>query len=257
METVNLISYNVNGIRAAIKKGLADWLKQEDIDIVCIQELKAQKDQIEVELFEKLGYKHYWFPAEKKGYSGVGILSTIEPDNVEYGMGIEKYDREGRVLRADFGDITLLSTYFPSGSSGDERQDFKMEFLKDYFDFIQNLKKTRPNIILSGDYNICHEAIDIHNPVGNKNSSGFLPEERAWMDLFFESGFIDTFRYFNKEPHHYSWWSYRANARANNKGWRIDYNSVTNPMKEKILEAKILPDVHHSDHCPVFLKVKF
>jgi len=171
-----IISYNVNGIRAAIKKGFMDWLEATQPDIICIQETKAQPDQIPVGEFEFADYRHYWHSAEKKGYSGVGILSKEEPDHIEIGCGIEKYDREGRVIRADFGDISVMSVYHPSGSSGDERQAFKMKWLTDFQDYITELKKERPNLILSGDYNICHKPIDIHNPVANANTSGFLPK---------------------------------------------------------------------------------
>ena len=252
---MKIITYNVNGIRAAVKKGFFDWLKEEDPDVVCIQETKAQPDQIPVLEFSELGYHTYIHSAEKKGYSGVAILCKQEPENVEYGIGIEKYDREGRFIRADFGDLSVVSVYHPSGSSGDLRQSFKMEWLKDYQNSIIELRKTRPNLVLSGDYNICHEAIDIHNPKGNAKSSGFLPEEREWMSQFLASGFIDSFRHLNKDPHHYTWWSYRANARNNNKGWRIDYHMISDNMTEKINKVGIIPDAKHSDHCPSFVVI--
>lgn len=250
-----VISYNVNGIRAALKKGFADWLKTSDYDIVCVQESKAQMGQIDTALFQYLGYHSHWVCAQKKGYSGVGILSKRKPDHVEYGMGNPKYDNEGRIIRADFGALSILNIYFPSGSSGPERQAYKMEFLDDIYDYIQTLLKTRPNLIVCGDYNICHTEIDIHNPNQNKDTSGFKPEERAWISKFLEAGFIDSFRHFEPEPHHYSWWSYRANARTNNKGWRIDYHMVSQNLSENLREAKILPEVKHSDHCPVFLDI--
>ncbi len=252
-----IISYNVNGIRAALKKGFAEWLIDENPDIVCIQETKAQPDQIDSELFKSLGYKSYWFSAQKKGYSGVGILTKTEPDHIEYGMGIEKYDAEGRFIRADFGNVSVVSVYHPSGSSGDERQAFKIQWLSDFQNYIKELRKTRPNLIISGDYNICRLWIDIHNPEKQQKTSGFLPEERDWFQSFVDDGFIDSFRKFNEEPHNYSWWSYRANARNNNKGWRIDYHMVNKEFEDKILGASILPDVKHSDHCPVLIKVDF
>lgn len=252
-----IISYNVNGIRAAINKGFADWLKKEDPDVLCIQETKAQPEQIDSALFETLGYHSYWFSAQKKGYSGVGILTKQKPDHIEYGMSIEKYDNEGRFIRADFGDISIVSVYHPSGSSGDERQAFKIKWLSDFQNYIKELRKTRPNLILSGDYNICRLWIDIHNPTKQQKTSGFLPEERDWFQSFLDDGFIDSFRKFNEEPHHYSWWSYRANARANNKGWRIDYNMVSSEFETKIIGASILPEVKHSDHCPVLIKVDY
>jgi len=226
-----IISYNINGIRAGIKKGLVDWMKEQDFDIVCFQETKARPEQVETHEFEALGYHHYWHSAEKKGYSGVATFSKREPDDVIIGCGLEKYDREGRILRTDFGDVTLLNCYFPSGSSGDERQGFKMEFLADFFRWIEELKAERPNLIIVGDYNIAHTEIDIHDPVRNKKSSGFLPEERAWLTQWFNSGFTDVYRHLNPEKIQYSWWSYRANARNNNKGWRIDYQSVSAPLK--------------------------
>ena len=232
-----------------------EWLVAADPDIVCIQETKAQPDQIPVVELEMFGYKTYMHSAVKKGYSGVAILSKKEPDHVEIGIGIPKYDNEGRFIRADYGDISVVSVYHPSGSSGEERLAFKMQWLDDFQDYVSDLRKERQKLIISGDYNICHEAIDIHDPIRNKTVSGFLPEERAWMSGFMETGFVDSFRHLNKEPHHYSWWSYRANARANNKGWRIDYNMVTDNIADRITRVAILPQAMHSDHCPVLLEI--
>ncbi|MFA8300071.1 MAG: exodeoxyribonuclease III [Hyphomicrobiales bacterium] len=253
----NIISYNVNGIRAAVKKGFLEWLKEADPDIVCLQESKAQNDQVPNFELQELGYDNYWFSAQKKGYSGVAILTKTKPDHIEYGMGIEKYDNEGRMIRSDYGDVSVISVYHPSGSSGDVRQDFKMQWLKDFQEYILELRKSRPNLIISGDYNICHEAIDIHDPVRNKNTSGFLPEEREWMTGFLEQGFTDSFRNLHPEPHNYSWWSYRARARANNKGWRIDYHMISDSIKDKISSASIYSEVVHSDHCPIGVEVDF
>ena len=253
---MRIISYNVNGIRAAISKGLLDWIKASDSDIICFQEIKAQAEQIPILEFEAMGYHTYWYPAQKKGYSGVGIISRIKPDHVEYGIGIPQYDDEGRFLRADFGDVSVVSVYHPSGTTGEIRQDFKMKWLDDYLDYIQELKKNRPNLVLSGDYNICHQPIDIHDPIRNATSSGFLPEEREWVTKFLNSGFIDSFRYFVKEPHHYSWWSYRVNARERNLGWRIDYHMVSDPLELRMKRAAILPMAKHSDHCPVLLEIE-
>lgn len=252
---MKLISYNVNGIRAAINKDFVKWLKATKADLICIQETKARPEQVDLEPIEKLGYKHYWFSAEKKGYSGVAIFSKTEPDHVEYGIGIEKYDREGRAIRADFGKLSIMSVYMPSGSSGDERQAFKMKWLKDFLSYTKKLKQERKQLVISGDYNICHKAIDIHNPVSNKNSSGFLPEEREWMDKFIKSGFIDTFRHFNQDPHQYTWWSYRFNARNKNLGWRIDYHMVTDNLAKRLKKSQILADAVHSDHCPILLEI--
>lgn len=252
---MKIISYNVNGIRAAVSKGLLDWLKQADADVVCLQEIKAMPEQLDQEVHDKLHDHTYWFPAKKKGYSGVAIFSKRKPDHVEYGCGISKYDDEGRIIRADFGAVSVMSVYFPSGTSGDERQEFKYEFLDDFMKYIETLRKKRSHLVICGDYNICHKPIDIHNPVSNAQTTGFLPEERAWMDRFFESGYIDTFRYFNQEPHQYTWWSFRFNARARNLGWRIDYQAVTKNLEKKLKRALILPQAKHSDHCPTMLEI--
>ena len=255
---MKIISYNVNGIRAAINKEWFAWLQATDADVVCLQEIKATPDQVaDIAILDTLGYKHYWYPAEKKGYSGTAIFSKIEPEHVEYGCGIEDYDREGRIIRADFKDFSVLSTYFPSGSSGDIRQEFKYKFLEDFADYIQVLKQTHLKLVISGDYNICHQPIDIHNPKSNANSSGFLPEERVWMENFMKSGFIDSFRYFNEDPHHYTWWSYRAGARSKNLGWRIDYHLVSKELEKHLKRAAILPEAKHSDHCPILLELSF
>jgi exodeoxyribonuclease-3 len=250
-----IITYNLNGIRSAMSKGWMDWLKSANPDILCVQEIKAQTDQLNLQDFTDAGYHHYWYPAQKKGYSGVAIFSKQKPDTIEYGCGFN--DEEGRVLRADFGEVSVISVYIPSGTMGEERQAFKMKWLANFQTYIDGLKKKRPNLIISGDYNICHKAIDIHNPISNANSSGFLPEEREWLGNFMDSGFIDSFRYFNKNPHQYSWWSFRAGARARNLGWRIDYNLVSAPLEKTLQHAVILPDVKHSDHCPVVLEVDF
>ena len=252
---MKIISYNVNGIRAAITKDWLGWLKAANPDVICLQEIKANPEQLNLIDFEEHGYHHYWYPAQKKGYSGVAILTKTKPDSIVYGCGIGKYDDEGRVLRADFGELSVMSVYMPSGSSGDERQAFKIEWLHDFQQYINDLKKVRPQLIICGDYNICNKPIDIHNPKSNANTSGFLPEEREWFDGFLASGFVDTFRVFNQEPHQYSWWSYRANSRAKNLGWRIDYNLVTENLKSKLVRAAILPEAKHSDHCPVLVEI--
>lgn len=252
-----IITYNVNGIRSALSKGFLDWLKAANPDVLCLQELKAEPGQLDVSVFENAGYHHYWYPAQKKGYSGVAILTKRKPDYVHYGCGMSQYDAEGRVIRADYGDVSVISVYHPSGSSGEERQAFKMVWLSDFQRYIDTLKKERTKLIICGDYNICHQPIDIHNPKSNANSSGFLPEEREWIDQFMKSGFVDSFRHFNKEPHHYSWWSFRANSRAKNLGWRIDYNLVSENISQQMKRAAILPEAKHSDHCPVLLEIDF
>lgn len=254
--SLRIISYNVNGIRAAMNKGLCDYLKTNPADIICLQETKANKDSVDCKPFTELGFTDYWFSAQKKGYSGVAVLTKVKPDNVVYGTGHKVSDEEGRVLQLDFGKTRLINAYFPSGTSGDERQAFKYQWLDEFFVFLNDTKKKYPNLILCGDYNIAHKEIDIHDPKGNKKSSGFLPEERAWMDKFFESGWVDSFRKYHPEPHRYSWWSQRfPSVRLQNKGWRIDYINVTDPLKKKLKNAEIYPDVKQSDHCPVYLEV--
>lgn len=253
---MKIITYNVNGLRSVLSKGFTDWLATEQPDVLCLQETKAQPDQIPTLEFEALGYRSYFFSARKKGYSGVAILTKINPDNIVYGMGMPQYDDEGRFIRADFGDLSIISAYHPSGTTGDERQSFKMKWLEDFQLYVNNLKQSHPLLVLCGDYNICHHPIDIHDPVRNATSSGFLPEEREWMSRFLEDGYIDTFRFFHEgEPHHYTWWSFRANARANNKGWRIDYCMVTKSVEPRLQAAYILPDIRYSDHCPAVLEL--
>ncbi|MDR0754782.1 MAG: exodeoxyribonuclease III [Prevotellaceae bacterium] len=250
---MKLISYNLNGIRSALGKDLTGWLKCENPDIFCIQETKAQPDQTNSQLFEQLGYKCYWHSAVRRGYSGTGIVSKIDFDKVDFGIGIEKFDIEGRLIRADFGDNTLICSYFPSGTMGDVRQEFKMDYLYAFTKYIKNLKKERQNLIITGDFNICHKSVDINNPEKHVNVSGFLPEERQWFDEFIELGFVDTFREFCKDGERYSWWSYRSGARPRNLGWRIDYFLVSESLKNHLVDADILDTVVHSDHCPVKL----
>jgi len=252
---MKFVSYNVNGIRAALNKGFATWLQHTDADVIGLQEVKAMEDQIDLSIFTDMGYHVYWHAALKKGYSGVAILSKVKPSHVEYGMGLSTYDDEGRMIRADFDNVSFVSAYFPSGTTGTIRQDFKYRFLDDVYGYSQDLVREKPRLIMSGDYNICHKAIDIHNPISNKNSSGFLPDERAWMDKFTQNGFDDSFRLLNEDPHHYTWWSYRAGARPKNLGWRIDYHMTTAPLREEIKRAVILKDAMHSDHCPIMIEI--
>ena len=254
---VSIVSYNVNGIRAAARKGMFEWVRKVDPEVICFQEIKALPTDIEKSVEIPEGYQQFWFPAQKKGYSGVGILSKTEPIRIERGCGISKYDDEGRILRADFPNFSIMSLYLPSGSSGDERQAFKEEFLDDFYRYIQELRQEIPNLVISGDFNICHKAIDIHNPVSNKNSSGFLPQEREWMTKFIDLGYLDSFRMFNQDPHHYTWWTYRAGARGKNKGWRIDYHLVGEELKKNCKGHLIHADAVHSDHCPIELTLEF
>ena len=254
---MRIISYNVNGIRSAMKKGFCDWLQTNPADIICVQETKAEKDNVDHKQFTAMGYYDYWYSAEKKGYSGVAVFSKLKPDFLQMGNGYMQSDSEGRVVRLDFGDVTLINAYFPSGTSGDLRQTYKYLWLNEFHEYLQILRKERSKLIVCGDYNIAHKDIDIHDPKGNKKSSGFLPEERAWMDKFLADGFIDSFRQINQQPHQYSWWSQRfPSVRLNNKGWRIDYINVTDSLKDAIKDAKIMPDVQHSDHCPVYLELE-
>ena len=252
---MKIISYNVNGIRAALKKGFLDWLEAASPDVLCLQETKAHKDQLDLSLFEAAGYPyHYWFSAQKKGYSGVAVLCKTKPAEVVYGTGIDYMDFEGRNLLVRYPEISIMSMYLPSGTNQD-RLDFKFNYMDDFLDYTKSLKKTDPNLVICGDYNICHQAIDIHDPVRNKNISGFLPEERAWLSALLESGFTDSFRQINTAPDQYSWWSYRANSRANNKGWRLDYALVSSPLAAQISNAQILSAAVHSDHCPVTVEI--
>jgi exodeoxyribonuclease-3 len=253
---MRIISYNVNGIRAAISKGFIEWLQHSNPDIICLQEIKATEDQVPYLDIEMAGYPfQYYFPATKKGYSGVAILSKVKPNNIVFGTGIEHMDFEGRNLRVDFDELSVMSLYLPSGTNID-RLSHKFMFMDDFQNYINELKKEIPNLVICGDYNICHKAIDIHDPIRNANVSGFLPQEREWLDQFMKNGFIDSFRFFNDQPDNYSWWSYRAGARGNNKGWRIDYCLVSETLKDKLKRAFILPDAKHSDHCPVVVEIE-
>lgn len=254
---MKILTYNVNGIRSAMSKGWLEWLEAQQADVVCLQEIKAQPEQLNLGLFEEKGYHTYWFPAEKKGYSGVAVFTKTKPLHVEYGCGNHLYDREGRNLRVDFQDVSVMSLYAPSGTTGDERQQFKFEWMDFFYEYAQQLRDMIPNLIMCGDYNICHRPIDIHNPVSNAKSSGFLPEERSWMEKLFNEGrFTDTFRHFNQEPHQYTWWSFRAGSRQKNLGWRIDYIVANQALNTRLASAQILPNAIHSDHCPMELIIE-
>ncbi len=254
---MKIISYNVNGIRAAINKNFLDWLQVANPDVLLLQEVKALPEQIDVLQFKEIGYNIYIHSAQKKGYSGVAIISKNEPKNVVAGIGISHIDAEGRVLRADFDDFSVISVYVPSGTNID-RLGFKLDFGRDFLHHIKALQAQIKNLVIGGDFNVCHHAIDIHDPVRNASVSGFLPIEREWLSLFMtENKLLDTFRHLNKEPHNYSWWSYRANARNNNKGWRIDYTMITQSLEKNLQRAFILPEAKHSDHCPVGIELKF
>lgn len=252
---MKIISYNVNGLRAAISKGFLEWLSATNPDVICLQEIKATPDQLPLDAIRESGYPfQYWYPAQKKGYSGVAILSRIEPKNIVFGTEIAHMDFEGRNLRVDFDDVSVMSLYLPSGTNI-ARLDHKFKYMDEFAAYVNELRATVPNLIICGDYNICHEEIDIHDPVRNKNVSGFLPEERCWLDLFIKGGFVDSFRHFNKDPHHYTWWSYRAGARNNNKGWRLDYILVSRTIEHRLVRSVILSEARHSDHCPVMVEL--
>ena len=250
--TMKVISYNVNGIRSALSKGFITFLQEENPDIVCLQEIKANEADIDQSLFEALGYHCFWFSAQKKGYSGVGILSKLKPVSVIKGIQHELFDYEGRVLTLNFDNFSVMSCYFPSGTTGDIRQEIKYQFLDHFYNYINAIEQHKEALIVCGDYNICHREIDIHDPIGNKNSSGFLPEERAWMDKWFGNGMIDTFRHLNQGPDQYTWWSFRTAARSRNKGWRIDYISLSQSLESQLIGSGILSQHVHSDHCGSF-----
>lgn len=254
---MKLISYNVNGVRAAIKKDLEKWLKKEKPDVFCVQETKVDLEAAPREVFEKLGYHQEWFSAEKKGYSGVATFSKEKPKLVRRGIKDPFFDGEGRVLRTDFKDFTLLNIYFPSGSSSEERHEVKMQFLAKLLPFVKKLKKSKSKLIVVGDYNIVHKELDIHNPQRKDKPSGYRPEERAWMDDWFKAGFVDAYRFCHPEKQEFSWWSYRAGSRAKDKGWRIDYISVSKNISKGIKNSRQRKDAFHSDHCPVELEIKF
>lgn len=248
---MKIISYNLNGIRAALKKDLVGWLKEENPDVFCVQETKSHREQVDFKEIEALGYHSDWHSAVKKGYSGVATFSKIKPNQVTAGIGIEKYDSEGRVLISHFDKFTLLNCYFPSGSSGEERHQFKMDFLHDLRPWMDEFRNEHPNVVLVGDYNIVHTELDIHNPTRKDNPSGYRPEERQWLTEWFDSGFTDAYRYKNGDQVEFSWWSYRAGSRGKNKGWRIDYLSVANSLKEKVTSSQHHTKAVHSDHCAI------
>ncbi len=247
---LNFMSWNVNGVRAIEKKGFIQQLKDFDVDILGIQETKAQPDQLSDQLKNIEGYTSYWFSAEKKGYSGVALFCKQEPLKVHYGIGIEQFDSEGRVITAEYEDYYLVNVYFPNSGAGLKRLDYKLDFNRSLHDYLNQLAEKK-SVVLCGDYNVAHTEIDLKNPKANVKNAGFTPEERSWMDEFIDSGYVDTFRMFNQEPGHYTWWSYRFNARAKDIGWRIDYFCVDPKSKAKVVDSYILKDVMGSDHCPI------
>lgn len=252
-----IMSLNCNGIRSASQKGLHKFLEEENFDTICFQEIKALEENFDLDFYKKLGYNHSIYPAKKKGYSGTATFSKEKTLSHNKGMGLEKFDQEGRILELEFSDYYLINSYFPSGTSGEERQDFKMDFLNSFIDYIERLEKSGKPIILTGDINIAHKEIDIHDPKGNKKSSGFLPEERAWIDTFLSRGYVDAFRLVKGNiEHEYSWWTYRHSARTKNKGWRIDYFFISKNLGEKTIDCGIFTNKVFSDHAPIYLVMR-
>ena len=252
---MQILSWNINGIRAGAKKGVFDWVKKYSPDILCFQETKAQVDQLGSEITEVKGYTSYWSSAQRKGYSGVAVYTKTVPEQVSYGMGIPKFDNEGRMLILEFKEFVLLNVYFPNGGMGPERLKFKFDFYKAFLKFINQLRAKGKNVIFCGDVNTAHKEIDLARPKANEKHTGFLPKERAWIDKVVEHGYIDTFREFNKEPENYSYWDQKTRARDRNVGWRIDYFFIAPELKSKLKNAFILPEVMGSDHCPVGIEV--
>lgn len=253
-----IYSYNINGLRSAIKNNLIDWLINNKIDILCLQEIKTTESEINIKLLNQCGFIYnYFYSSEIKGYSGIAILSKYKPKKITIGIGINDIDKEARIMQADFDNFSIINLYFPSGSNI-YRINFKMKFCYTILKYIEKLKKNIKNLIILGDYNICHKKIDIHNPIKNAYVSGFLSIERKWFDLFIKKNkMLDTFRLFNKEPHHYTWWSYRNQAKKNNKGWRIDYIMITNSLQKNIKNSGINTNIQYSDHCPIWIEIIF
>jgi len=253
---MRLISWNVNGIRAADRKGLFTWFQKEKPDILCLQEIKATKDQIPPYLKNTPGYNIFISSAERKGYSGVITYTKQKPKEIKKGFGIDKFDREGRILITEFPSFTLFNIYFPNGKKNQERLDYKLDFYDTFLRYADNLKAEGKNIVVCGDFNTAHKEIDLARPKENEKISGFLPVERAWIDTFIDHGYVDTFRYFNKEPDQYSWWDLKSRARERNVGWRIDYFFVNKEFVPYVKKAFIMQDVMGSDHCPIGIEIK-
>jgi exodeoxyribonuclease-3 len=256
MEEWQILSWNVNGIRAAYKKGFLDWFTKEGPDILCVQETKAQKEQLPEDLLTPPAYSSYFTSAQRKGYSGVALYTRHEPERVDHGFGVPEFDAEGRTLIAYYGDMVLFNIYFPNGKASKERLQFKMDFYEAFLEYTDSLLKEGRKLVVCGDVNTAHREIDLARPKENEKVSGFLPEERAWIDRFLERGFIDSFRIFNQEPDQYTWWDMKTRARDRNIGWRIDYFFISDNLKGSIESAFILPEVQGSDHCPIGITLK-
>ena len=253
---MKLISWNVNGIRSVVQKGFLEWLRAEKADVVCLQEIKAFPEQVDLLVRNPSSYQSHWFSAEKPGYSGVAVYSRSQPLMVRQGIGISEIDREGRVLVVEFPQVIVINAYFPNSQRDHSRLPYKLNFCQEMLKFCEKLRRQKKHFVLCGDFNIAHREIDLKNPKTNQDNAGFLPEERAWMDEFLGAGYIDTFRHFVKDPGHYSWWSYRPGVRDKNIGWRLDYHVVPHEMESRLDHASIRPEVLGSDHCPVVLELK-
>lgn len=249
---MRVVSFNANGIRAAARKGFFDWFARQKIDVLCVQELKAKSEQIHGSPFERRGYHRYIHEAERPGYSGVALYSRVEPKEVIIGLGSEEFDAEGRYVEAIFDNVSVVSLYLPSGSAGDHRQESKFRFLEMFEKHLAKLRRKKRPYILCGDYNIAHKEIDLKNWRGNRKNSGFLPEERAWMErVLTTGGYVDAFRAVNQKPDQYTWWSNRGRARENNVGWRIDYHLISPELEKKIGRVSIYKNKWYSDHAPL------
>ena len=253
---MKLFSWNVNGIRAVAKKGFLDWLNHEQPDILCLQETKAYEEQVPEELLKEHGYHTFWHSAERAGYSGVATYTKTESLYVQNGLGIERFDAEGRVLITEHENFLLYNIYFPNGQRDQERLDYKLDFYNDLLEILDEQVASGINVVVGGDWNTAHTEIDLANPKANSKTSGFLPEERDWIDKYIEHGYVDTFRLFHPEPERYSWWTYRYGARARNVGWRIDYFFVNEGFTDQIIDADIHAEVMGSDHCPIALELE-
>ena len=253
---MKLFSWNVNGIRAVAKKGFLDWLNHEQPDILCLQETKAHEEQVPEELLKEQGYHTFWHSAERAGYSGVATYTKTESLYVQNGLGIERFDAEGRVLITEHENFLLYNIYFPNGQRDQERLDYKLDFYNDLLEILDEQVASGINVVVGGDWNTAHTEIDLANPKANSKTSGFLPEERDWIDKYIEHGYVDTFRLFHPEPERYSWWTYRYGARARNVGWRIDYFFVNEGFTDQIIDTDIHAEVMGSDHCPIALELE-
>lgn len=253
---MEIVTFNVNGLRAILKKDFMNWFKSQNPDILCLQEIKSKKEQVKGDIVEPEDYNEYWNSAERPGYSGVLTFSKESPVDIQFGLGNDRFDKEGRLIKTKFPEFTLINVYFPNGKMSEERLKFKLDYYDAFLEFSEDLKKKGEELIITGDFNTAHKEIDLANPKDNENYSGFLPIEREWMDKFVSCGYIDTFRKFHPEPEQYSWWTYRFKARERNIGWRIDYFFITEGLIDKVHDSLILKDVYGSDHAPILLRLK-